>query len=65
MLKKLKSLSTNERFKHKVFETKIRTDISLMESAAFGQNVFDYASKSRGAEDYMSLAKEIVKKYGK
>lgn len=61
----IKSLSNNERFKEKVFETKIRTDISLMESTAFGQNIFDYAPRSRGAEDYLDLAKEIIKKYGK
>lgn len=61
----LKSLSSNARFKHKVFETKIRTDISLMESTAFGESVFTYAPKSNGAEDYLSLANEFIKKYGK
>jgi chromosome partitioning protein len=61
----VKSLSNNERFKSKVFDTRIRTDISLMESTAFGQNIFDYAPRSRGAEDYLNLAHELVKKYGK
>jgi len=60
-----KSLVNNERFKHKVFETKIRTDISLMESTAFGENIFSYAPNSRGAEDYMDLANELISKYGK
>lgn len=60
----IKSLETNSRFKEKVFKTRIRTDISLMESTAFGQDVFDYASHSRGAEDYLKLAKEFIKKYG-
>ncbi|HAN19724.1 MAG: cobyrinic acid ac-diamide synthase [Bacteroidetes bacterium GWC2_33_15] len=60
-----KSLSGNVRFKRKVFETKIRTDISLMESTAFGENVFSYAPKSHGAEDYLNLANEFIKKYGK
>jgi chromosome partitioning protein len=60
----VKSLETNERFKKKVFNTRIRTDISLMESTAFGQNVFSYAPKSRGAEDYLNLANEFIKKYG-
>ncbi len=61
----IKSLSENERFKHKVFDTRIRTDISLMESTAFGQNIYDYAPRSRGAEDYLDLAKELLQKYGK
>ena len=61
----VKSLSENERYKQKVFETKIRTDISLMESTAFGQNIFSYAPKSRGAEDYLDLANEFIKRYGK
>lgn len=61
----LKSLSGNARYKHKVFEAKIRTDISLMESTAFGQNIFSYAPRSRGAEDYLNLANEFIKNYGK
>ncbi len=61
----IKSLSENERYKEKVFETKIRTDISLMESTAFGQTIYTYAPKSRGAEDYLNLANEFTKRYGK
>lgn len=60
----IKSLLENERYKHKVFETKIRTDISLMESTAFGQNIFSYAPRSRGAEDYLNLANEFIERYG-
>lgn len=60
----IKSLETNERFKEKVFKSRIRTDISLMESTAFGEDIFAYAPKSRGADDYLKLAKEFVKKYG-
>ncbi len=60
----IKSLTTNDRYKQKVFNTKIRTDISLMESTAFGQSVFSYAPKSRGAEDYLSLANEFISRNG-
>ncbi len=60
----IKSLLENERYKHKVFETKIRTDILLMESTAFGQNIFSYAPSSRGAEDYLNLANEFIERYG-
>lgn len=57
------SLSVNENFTGKLFNTYVRQDISLMESGAFKQTVFDYAPKSRGAEDYTDLAKEILKIY--
>jgi chromosome partitioning protein len=60
----IQSLSDNQNFTGKLFNTYIRQDISLMESGAFKQTVFDYAPKSRGAEDYGQLAKEILKVYG-
>lgn len=59
----ISNISQNERIRQKLFETVIRQDIALMESAAFGQSVFEYAPDSRGAEDYTRLAKEILKKY--
>ena len=59
------NLENNEILKNKLFDTIIRQDISLMECSAFGQNIFEYAPKSRGAEDYLKLANEIIKKYGK
>ncbi|MDY0253985.1 MAG: ParA family protein [Tenuifilaceae bacterium] len=60
----IQSLSENQNFKGKLFNTYIRQDISLMESGAFKQSVYDYAPKSRGADDYNDLAKEILKIYG-
>lgn len=59
------NLLNNLETKDKLFKTFIRQDIALMESAAFHHSIFDYASRSRGAEDYKSLAKEFIKKYGK
>lgn len=61
----LSSLERNDDLKNKLFKSSIRQDISLMECSAFGQHIFEYAPKSRGAEDYLNLAKEIVKNYGK
>ncbi|MDD2549408.1 MAG: ParA family protein [Bacteroidales bacterium] len=58
------SLSENQNFAGKLFNTYIRQDISLMESGAFKQTVYEYAPKSRGAHDYNDLAKEILKIYG-
>lgn len=59
------NLSENKNFAGKLFSTYIRQDISLMESAAFKQTVFDYAPKSRGAEDFKEFANELIKRYGK
>ena len=60
----IQSLSDNQNFTGKLFNTYIRQDISLMESGAFKQTVYEYAPKSRGADDYSDLAKEILKIYG-
>jgi chromosome partitioning protein len=50
--------------KNKLFNNYIRQDISLMEAPAFGQSIFEYAPKSRGAFDYLNFAKELTKKNG-
>ena len=48
-------------FKDRVFKTRIRENISLAEAPAQGLDIFRYNSKSYGAEDYLSLCKEIIK----
>jgi chromosome partitioning protein len=58
------NLQNNTRLKGKLFSTYIRQDIALMESSAFGQSIYEYAPKSRGAEDYRALAKQIIEHYG-
>jgi chromosome partitioning protein len=60
----ISNLSNNNNFEGKLFNTYIRQDIALMESGAFKQNIFEYSPKSRGSQDYMDLAKEILKRYG-
>jgi chromosome partitioning protein len=47
-------------YQGKVFQTAIRQNISLAEASSVGQDIFTYNSKSAGAEDYMSLAKELL-----
>ncbi|MCA9131104.1 MAG: ParA family protein [Planctomycetales bacterium] len=42
------------------FETRIRRNIRLAEAPSFGQSIFDYAGSSNGAEDYRSLASEVL-----
>ena len=54
--------SINTHFKSEVFETKIRDNIALAEAPAQGLDIFRYNSKTNGAEDYLNLAKEIIKR---
>lgn len=49
-------------FKDQVFDTKIRDNIALAEAPAQKLDIFRYHPKSNGAEDYLSLCKEILKK---
>ncbi|XZE19597.1 ParA family protein [Pirellulaceae bacterium SH449] len=42
------------------FQTKVRRNIRLAEAPSFGQSIFEYASNSHGAEDYLSLAYEVL-----
>jgi chromosome partitioning protein len=44
----------------RVFDTTIRRNIRLAECPSFGQTIFDYAPGSNGAEDYGSLARELL-----
>ena len=43
-----------------LYHTYIRQCEDLNKAAALSSTIFDYAPKSHGAEDYMSLAKEIL-----
>jgi chromosome partitioning protein len=43
-----------------VFETIIRSNVALAEAPSQGQTIFEYAPKSSGAEDYSSLALELL-----
>ncbi len=61
----ISNITQNDYLKNKLFNAYIRQDINLMEAPAFGQSIFEYAPKSRGAFDYFNFAKELVKNYGK
>lgn len=43
-------------------ESRIRTDTKLQESPGEKQTIYEYAPQSRGAEDYMSLANEVLER---
>ncbi|MCI5083015.1 MAG: ParA family protein [Saprospiraceae bacterium] len=45
-----------------VFETKIRDNVSLAEAPAQRKDIFAYSPNSPGAQDYLSLCKEIIER---
>lgn len=49
-----------ENFYGRVFKTRIRETVSLAEAPTQGVDIFRYAPKSTGAEDYLALCKEII-----
>ena len=48
-------------FPKNIFKTKIRGNISLAEAPYDGEDIFRYAPKSHGAEDYKSLCNEVTR----
>lgn len=53
----------SERFGKKRFRTVIRDNISLAEAPGYGQTIFEYAPKSHGAEDFIAIAREIMRRH--
>ena len=49
-------------FKDMVFETTIYRNVKLSEAPSFGQSVILYDAESKGAQNYMQLAKELMEK---
>lgn len=49
-------------FPKKLFDTKIRRDITVSEASVHGKPVFETTPGSRAAEDYKDIAKEILKR---
>ncbi len=43
------------------FDTKIRRNIRLAEAPSYGQSIFQYSNDSNGAQDYRSLAMEVIR----
>jgi chromosome partitioning protein len=52
-------------FKDELFKTRVRDNIALAEAPAQSLDIFRYQPKSYGAEDYLSLCKEVLKKHSK
>lgn len=49
-------------FEEMVFDTLIVRNIKLGEAPSFGQSILDYDANSKGAENYLSLAREILQR---
>ncbi len=49
-------------FGDRVFETMIRNNVALAEAPSQRMDIFSYAGKSNGAEDYLALCREIVQR---
>lgn len=47
-------------FKEKVYDTIIPRNIRLSEAPSYGQSIVDYDIRSKGAEVYIELAKEVL-----
>ncbi len=43
------------------FDTRIRRNIRLAEAPSYGQSIFQYSPDSNGAQDYRSLAAEVLR----
>lgn len=43
------------------FDTRIRRNIRLAEAPSYGQSIFQYSPDSNGAQDYRSLAAEVMR----
>lgn len=51
-----------EHFPDRLFEARIRENVALAEAPGFGQDIFRYRPGSAGAQDYLQLAKELLRK---
>lgn len=49
-------------FQHLVFDTIIQRNVKLSEAPSYGKSIIDYDITSKGAANYMNLAREILQK---
>lgn len=49
-------------FNNMVFQTIIQRNVRLSEAPSYGENIIKYDASSKGATNYLSLAKEIINK---
>ncbi|MGA1225735.1 MAG: ParA family protein [Tamlana sp.] len=51
-------------FNDMVFQTIIQRNVRLSEAPSYGESIINYDATSKGANNYLSLAKEIINKNG-
>ncbi len=56
------SEEVRKHFKEKVFETIISRTVRLSEAPSFGEPIIEYAKNSKGAKQYIALAKEVLER---
>ena len=49
-----------DHFSDTMFETVIRSNVTLKEAAGHGKSILDYSKKASGFKDYMMLAEEVL-----
>jgi len=49
-------------FDKMVFETIVHRNVKLGEAPSFGQTIFDYDVTSKGAANYLNLARELLQR---
>ena len=57
----LKEVNTS--FPNKLFDAKVRRDVTVSRAVLAGQTVFDFDKESRAAEDYKLLTDEMEKRF--
>jgi len=62
ILNKEVATTIESHFKKELFKTKVRDNIALAEAPAESLDIFRYNAKSYGAEDYLSVCKELIKR---
>lgn len=48
-----------------LFKTRIRKNVTITEGQAYRKNIFDYSRNSTGAQDYVALGNEVLRKINK
>lgn len=61
-LSKETEITINKYFKDDAFTTKIRDNVAIAEAPSNQEHIFDYAPKSNGAEDYLNLSNELLRR---
>ena len=56
----MENLRADERFQDKLFDTVIRVNTTIAESAYYGKPVVFFRRSSAGASDYLALTEEIL-----